>query len=98
MLSSIYEGLPTVLIEALSFGLPVVSTDCPSGPREILADGAFGRLVPPGDATALAAAMLDSLKAEADPQRQLARALDFTVERSVDEYERLAAEVCGVPA
>ncbi len=98
VLSSIYEGLPTVLIEALSFGLPVVSTDCPSGPREILADGAFGRLVPPGDATALAAAMLDSLKAEADPQRQLTRALDFTVERSVDEYERLAAEVCGVPA
>ncbi|MBE3591910.1 MAG: glycosyltransferase [Thermoanaerobacter sp.] len=54
VLSSQWEGLPTVLIEALALGIPVVSTDCPSGPREILNNGEYGRLVALGNEKELA--------------------------------------------
>ena len=57
-LSSVVEALPTVLIEALAVGLPIVATDCPAGPREILCDGTYGTLVPVGDSAALAEALL----------------------------------------
>ncbi len=62
VLSSSWEGLPTVLIEALALGTPIVSTDCPSGPKEILDDGRFGRIVPTGNVEALAKAMEMSLQ------------------------------------
>jgi glycosyltransferase involved in cell wall biosynthesis len=61
VLSSAWEGLPTVLIEAMALGIPVVSTDCESGPAEILADGEYGYLTPVGDSDALADAILQVL-------------------------------------
>ncbi|MCW1311245.1 MAG: glycosyltransferase [Candidatus Parvarchaeota archaeon] len=61
VLSSVYEGLPSVLVEALALGLPIVSTDCKSGPKEILENGKYGTLVAPGDEISLAKAILNVL-------------------------------------
>lgn len=86
VLSSAYEGLPTVMIEALEQGTPVVSTDCPSGPSEILEDGRYGTLVPVGDAAALALAMEDALGREHDHAALRRRAADFSVDKAADAY------------
>jgi glycosyltransferase involved in cell wall biosynthesis len=67
VLSSAWEGLPTVLIEAMAVGIPVVSTDCPSGPAEILDNGKYGALVPVGDQERLANAILTVLQGSAKP-------------------------------
>ena len=93
VLSSDWEGLPTVLIEALACGCPVVATDCPSGPAEILADGRFGELVPPGDVDALASAMARSLERPAPTETLRARGADFSLGRSVARYLDLALPV-----
>jgi len=66
VLSSRFEGLPNVLIQAMACGCPVVSTDCRSGPAEILEGGRFGRLTPVEDPPALAAAIEQTLDAPPD--------------------------------
>jgi glycosyltransferase involved in cell wall biosynthesis len=88
VLSSAWEGLPTVLIEALAAGTRVVSTDCESGPREILQDGRLGELVPVADPVALAQAIDAVLTrpAQPPPQDALSR---FTRETAVDQYLRV---------
>jgi glycosyltransferase involved in cell wall biosynthesis len=89
VLSSTGEGFGNVIVEALAVGTPVVSTDCQSGPREILDDGQFGRLVPVGDVAALADAMAQSLAGQHDKASLIARAQDFSINKAVDQYEKL---------
>ena len=84
VMSSRWEGLPTVLIEALACGATIVSTDCPSGPREILDNGRYGTLVPTNDADALAEAMLQALSAPRKSHSE--RAKDFSDTASVSRY------------
>ncbi len=86
VLTSRSEGFGNVLAEALACGCPVVSTDCPAGPREILDGGRYGRLVPVGDADALAAALAVTLDDPPDPQRLRTRGHAFTVDRAADAY------------
>ena len=92
VLSSVYEGLPGVLIEAMACGCPVVSTDCPSGPAEILDAGAYGALVPMGDDARLAEAIVATLDAPPDPERLRARAALFSGDDKADEYLRVLCE------
>jgi glycosyltransferase involved in cell wall biosynthesis len=89
VLSSNFEGLGMVVIEALACGTPVVATDCPSGPREILADGEYGELVPVGDKRELAKAMIRQLDNEYDRNKLQSRAKEFSVDKSVVQYENL---------
>lgn len=86
VLSSDYEGFGNVLVEALSFGLSVVSTDCPSGPFEILAGGVYGRLVPVSDVSAMVDAIKLGLVERRDPANLKARANDFLPQFAAKRY------------
>ena len=86
VLSSAWEGLPTVLVEALALGCRIVSTDCRSGPREILEGGRFGVLVPVGASSDLAEAILSAFDHPLDATSQRARAKDFMPAPCLNAY------------
>ena len=89
-----FEGLGNAIIEALACGTPVVSTDCPFGPREILDGGRFGGLVPVGDPGALATAIQASLGHKPERKTLQARASNYTAGAAAMEFERIIA---GLP-
>lgn len=91
-LTSKWEGLPTVLIEALACGCPVVSTDCPSGPREILRSGEYGTLVESYDPDRMADGILQQLNDPLPEAKLRDRGADFTVDQCIEQYDRLITE------
>ncbi|MFZ0778638.1 MAG: glycosyltransferase [Xanthobacteraceae bacterium] len=91
--ASVYEGLGNAIIEALACGTPVVSTDCPYGPSEILHGGRFGVLTPVGDAPAMAAAISETLNAAPDRAALMARGLNYTAERAAERFLEIVAEL-----
>jgi glycosyltransferase involved in cell wall biosynthesis len=89
VLSSVWEGLPNVLIEAMACACPVISTDAPGGARDVLLNGALGPLTPPGDPHAMAAAIVEVLSKPPNTAPIVARGREFSEAKSIDAYSDL---------
>lgn len=96
-LSSRWEGLSMVLIEALACGCPVVATDCPHGPREVLENGRWGRLVPLDDPDALAEAMAKTIASPRNSDMLIAHAQRYSVAAATRRYRALVDQVLAAP-
>lgn len=97
VLSSSWEAFPNVLVEAMAIGLPIVSTDCPTGPGEALAGGEYGDLVPVNDAGALANALIrmhdDEIRRNRFAQMGAKRAESFSLCHMISGYEHILDEL-----
>ena len=93
VLSSFFEGFPVVMIEALMCGCNIVSTDCLHGPREILYDGVFGKLVPVDDEPAMTEAIGKSIDSYPNCKALMARAEEYSPERQISEFEQMFTEI-----
>ena len=95
VMSSAWEGFGNVLIEALGSGASIVTTDCPDGPREIVADGRFGALVPVGDVPAMGRAIDAMIRNPAPAEQQIGRAREFSIPIACDQYETVFRRALG---
>lgn len=86
ILSSRWEGFPNALVEAMACGAPVIATDCPSGPREILDGGTIAPLVPVDDAKAMARSLVSTLSRRPDTSASQARAQSFSIANAAGQY------------